>query len=339
MVHSATIVGLGLAVLLAILPATAAGQCGTYVRASVAYNPGAGTMPNYDVYVNDKLQFASVSFRTVTAYVSVPANTVTRVGIKNVTSTGAYVASATFAAPSGSFFTVGFGGPLAGPVGQVASNTNPTVNVDVRRVPNPGRGTGLWYRWSETPAMIDFRAVAGNPLNSDCNATCISYLQGGNGCPTCAITLAADAERISDLVAKTVIPLSEFEEGVYSFYPVLPGRKDPLWNARFNNNQGGVVGVRGLTVTGAVAIANGARGTWYDFFAQGDSLLNANANNLEVKYTATTVEYDRRDGCTYVLDASNQRIASLNKWASSGASGVAAASALAVAAVMLALFA
>lgn len=133
------------------------------------------------------------------------------------------------------------------------------------RVPNPARSSGLWYRWSETPASIDFRAVAGDPYNSYCNATCNSWLANpaGTGCPTCAITVAKDEERISDLIAKTVIQLSEFEGSSYfSFYPTLLGKNDPLWNPRFNGGAGGVVGVRNLYIQGAVPITNGARGYW-----------------------------------------------------------------------------
>lgn len=149
-------------------------------------------------------------------------------------------------------------------------------------------------------------------MNTDCNVTCISYLSGGNGCPTCAITLAKDQERISDLIGKTVIQLSEFETGTFSFYPTLVGRNDPLWNVRFNGGAGGVVGVRNLNVEGAVPITNGARGVWYDFWAQGDSLLNANLNNLEVYATSTRVEYDTMTGCTYVLNSQRLRIDSVN---------------------------
>lgn len=288
-------------------------------------------MPDYDVYINDELLVRDATFRTVTPYASVRGGNDVSVGIKasGSTSSSPYVSVANFAAPINSFFTVGFTGPLPGPDGQVAQNTNPIVNPDMRRVPNPGRGSGLWYRWSETPATIDFRAVAGDPMNDDCNVTCINYLSGGNGCPTCAITTALDVERISDLLAKTVIQLSEFEAGTYSFYPTLPGRNDPLWNVRFNGGAGGVVGVRALEVEGAEEIQGGARGMWYDFWAQGDSLLNANPNNLEVKATVTVVEYDTTNGCTYVLNDAGNRIPSQNMWASSAAStSIAAASAV-----------
>ena len=294
----------------------------------MAYNPGAGVMPDYDVYVNDEF-LQKAAFRTVTPYVSVRAGANVKVGIKAVgsTNTSPYVSLATFAAPSNSFYTVGFTGPLEGPVGQVTQRTNPFINPDLRRVPNPGRATGLWYRWSETPAAVDFRAVSGDPMNSDCNLTCISYLNtpAGGGCPTCAITQAPDVERISDLIGKTIITLSEFETGTYSFYPTLVGKNDPLWNVRFNNGAGGVVGTRSLQVEGAVPITNGARGKWYDFFAQGDSLLKANANNLEVQLSVTTVEHDVTSGCTFVVDARNARVPTRNTMTVT--SGAAAASA------------
>jgi hypothetical protein len=132
-------------------------------------------------------------------------------------------------------------------------------------------------------------------------------------------------ERISDLIGKTIITLSEFETGTYSFYPTLVGKNDPLWNVRFNNGAGGVVGTRNLQVEGAVPITNGARGKWYDFFAQGDSLLKANANNLEVQLIVTTVEHDITSGCTFVVDARNARVPTRNTMTVT--SGAAAASA------------
>ena len=99
-----------------------------------------------DVYVNDELVLQKAAFRTVTPYVSVRAGANVKVGIKAVGSTSAspYVSLATFAAPSNSFYTVGFTGPLEGQEGQVTQRTNPIINPDLRRVPNPGRATGLW---------------------------------------------------------------------------------------------------------------------------------------------------------------------------------------------------
>lgn len=105
----------------------------TYVRASVAYNPGQGPQPAYDLYVNDRVYARNVPFRAISDYVSVRSGTVS-VGLKAVGSTPSspYVSQASFNAPINSFYTVGFAGPLAGPVGQVAQRTNPIVNPDMR---------------------------------------------------------------------------------------------------------------------------------------------------------------------------------------------------------------
>lgn len=105
----------------------------TYVRAAVAYNPGQGAQPAYDLYVNDQLLQRDVPFRGVSPYVSVKGGAVS-IGIKasGSTSSSPYVSTSNFKAPVNSFFTVGFTGPLAGPVGQVAQNTNPIINPDMR---------------------------------------------------------------------------------------------------------------------------------------------------------------------------------------------------------------
>jgi hypothetical protein len=309
----------------------------------VAYNPAAGTMPAYDVYLNDVKQtgdWDNVAFRGVTSYAPVTAGHV-KIGIKAVgaSASAPYVAERHFMTTSNAFYTVGFAGPLAAPDGMVVNGTNPVVNLDLRKVPNPGRSHGLWYRWSETPATIDFRAIANDPFDAaTCNADCIDVpaLGGsGNGCPSCPITAAADKERISELLAKTVIQLSELAEGRYSFYPVLEDRNDPLYNGVKN----AIVGVRNLQVNGAVATATGTRGTWYDFFAQGDSLLNPHVNNLEVKSTTTNVEYDSATACHFVLDSQNNRVGeAVIAGTTSGASAV-ATSAAALAAAAFTIFA
>ena len=123
---------------------------------------------------------------------------------------------------------------------------------------------------SETNLVIDFRAVRGDPRPSD------------------GVINATDAGRISALAPKTVIPIFELPEGPYSFYPVGVDSRAPLANPRLTAT-GGFVAVRNLTTVG---------GRLYDFFATGDTLLNAHAFNLQVGYTETVVNYDSTSGCT-----------------------------------------
>lgn len=276
-------------------------------------------MPNYDVYINDVRMSgdgANVAFRGVTSYasVSLPRNGAVKIGLKAAGFTGAategYVAGSTrtFVATAGSFYTVGFQGAVTGPAGQIVQNSNPIVNPDMRRVPNPSRAQGLWYRWSETDAPIDFRAVAGDPtVTAACNATCNTRVSGGSGCPACPVTTAPDVERISTLAAKTVIPWSEIPVGTgnYSFFPVTVGNSDPLFNPR----TGTVVGVRALAMKTTSVVNSNPRGYWYDFFAQGNSLLlPVLENNLEVRSTETWAEYDQTTGCTFVLNSAGARV-------------------------------
>jgi hypothetical protein len=53
---------------------------------------------------------------------------------------------------AGKYYTAGFLGAVPGPQGQVVYNVPPmVVNEDVRRLPNPNRADGLWYRWRYAP--------------------------------------------------------------------------------------------------------------------------------------------------------------------------------------------
>jgi hypothetical protein len=186
-------------VLLPFLGVTFAAACPAYLRVVHSYNPVAGDMPRYDVWVNGRRRWMNVSFRSVTPYIEVPKTTI-EVGIRPVGNRGAFLQSVKFPATS-SAYTVGFTGPLQGPIGQVLRNTSPFVNDDNVRVPNPGRFYGLWYRWSETNLNIDFRAVAGNPNLTE-------------------VANAPDAMRLVANDPKTVIPYPELRNGEYSFYPV-----------------------------------------------------------------------------------------------------------------------
>ena len=130
---------------------------------------------------------------------------------------------------------------------------------------------------SETNLVIDFRTVAGDPV------------------PPANVTEAPDIGRISTLAPKTVIPISELPSGVtYSFYPCGVGSNAPLPNARLTST-GGYVAVRNLLTR---------ESTVYDFFATGDSLLNAHDYNLQVSYTETPLVFDAVSGCTLAGAAS-----------------------------------
>lgn len=247
-------------------------MCPTYIRAVHSYKPYGASVPPVDYYVNgEKIQ--TMNFRDVTTYLAVPPgrNTIAIRSANQPTSTP--LATAEFTAGIGKFYTAGFLGDVPGPAGQRVYSQGPIiVNEDVRTVPNPSRFNGLWYRWSETNAVIDFRTVAGDPANP---------------------ATAADSERISTLQPKTVIPIAELPTGTpYSFYPVLPGSSTPLPNTRLTAT-GGFVAVRNLTPRD---------GSVYDFFATGDSLLTAvhPANNLQVGYTETPLTFDPASGCTLV---------------------------------------
>ena len=113
----------------------------------------------------------------------------------------------------------------------------------------------------------------------------------GNPDPVTEVPTAPDAERITILTPKTVIPIAELPSGQsYSFYPVTVGSNNPLANPRLTET-GGFVAVRGLTPQ-----ANRV----YDFFATGDTLLNAHASNLQVGYTETPLSLDSWTGCTVI---------------------------------------
>lgn len=250
--------------------------CPTYVRAVHTYNPAQGTMPIVDVYLNGQLQWPNVPFRGVGAYVGVASGSVT-LGVRAAGTTGAFIVEKTFTAAPGRAYTVGFTGPLAGPTGQIVSNTPPIVIEDAVQVPNPGRWRGLWYRWSETPVDVDFRVIAGNPAPMN--------IAGNN------VSVAMDVARLSKLIAKTVIPIPETVPGVFSFYPTVVGSNDPLFNAQRNE----YVRIANLTTVA---------GRLYDFFATGDSLLAAHPNNLALVYTENTATFDTTSGCTLIAGAS-----------------------------------
>lgn len=97
--------------------------------------------------------------------------------------------------PLAQFYTAGFLGMVPAPDGFTPINSAPVlVNEDVRSMPSPGRFSGLWYRWSETNVVIDFRTVGGDPAPAD-------------------VSGAFDVERITDLQPKTVIPIGELPTG------------------------------------------------------------------------------------------------------------------------------
>lgn len=254
-------------------------------------------------------QIQTMNFRDVTPYLSVPAGRI-NIAIRpnGASSSSAPLATADLTVAMGKFYTAGFLGNVAGPVGQrVYSRVPIIVNEDVRTKPNPGRFNGLWYRWryvstfslysvvpartsldrgrhtythlhvppsccsSETNLVIDFRTVAGDPA------------------PPSNVTTAPDAERITNLAPKTVIPISELPSGIaYSFYPCGVGSNAPLANPRLTST-GGFVAVRNLLTR---------EGSVYDFFATGDTLLNAHDYNLQVTYTETPLTFDAVSGCT-----------------------------------------
>ena len=90
-----------------------------------------------------------MNFRDVSSYVAVPAGNI-NIAIRAVgaSSSSTPLASADLTVAQGKFYTAGFLGKVAGPVGQrVYSKVPIIVNEDVRTKPNPGRFNGLWYRW------------------------------------------------------------------------------------------------------------------------------------------------------------------------------------------------
>ena len=267
-----------LVMLLGALVAGAFAQpiCPTYLRAVHSFMPSAAGVPPVDYYVNGaKIQ--TMNFRDVTSYIAIPPGRLT-IAIRSAgaLSSSAPLASAELTVAVGKFYTAGFLGTVPGPVGQrVYSQVPIIVNEDVRTVPNPSRFNGLWYRWSETNLVIDFRTIAGDPT------------------PPSGVVSAADSERISILQPKTVIPIAELPSGVpYSFYPCGVGSNAPLANPRL---PGGYVAVRNLVPK---------NGTVYDFFATGDTLVNANDYNLQVGYTETPLTFDPASGCTLAGAAS-----------------------------------
>lgn len=246
--------------------------CPTYIRAVHSYMPSAAGVPDVDYYVNGaKVQ--TMEFRQVSSYISVPAGRINiAIRAAGASRNSEPLADADFTVAVGKFYTAGFLGSVAAPAGTRVYNSPPIiVNEDVRIVPNVNRFNGLWYRWSETNLEIDFRTVYGDPE------------------PAENVTAAPDASRISDLQPKTVIPIPELPSGTpYSFYPVLLNANAPLPNPRLTQT-GGLVAVRNLIPrSGAV----------YDFFATGDTLLNAHPYNLQVGYTETPVKFDAQSGCT-----------------------------------------
>lgn len=165
--------------------------------------------------------------------------------------------------------------------------------------------TVQWYRWSETPVSIDFRAIAGNPA---------APWGVGN---------ATDIERISNLAAKTVIPYGEIPTGsAYSFYPTGVGSNAPLFNAQRNEFV-------------AVTNVNPASRALVDFFATGDSLLASHTNNLALVSQTVTAAYDAPSGCT-ILNGVGAPVAFPT---TSGSAGVAVSAVAAVAALVASAFA
>jgi hypothetical protein len=90
-----------------------------------------------------------MTFRDVTSYLTVPAGRINlAIRSAGASPSSAPLASADLTVAEGKFYTAGFLGMVPGPAGQSAYSRAPIiVNEDVRKVPNPGRFKGLWYRW------------------------------------------------------------------------------------------------------------------------------------------------------------------------------------------------
>jgi Domain of unknown function (DUF4397) len=236
--------------------------CPVYVRIINSSNPNSPTP--IDLYVNGRKVAAAVPFREASGYVPVNAGKldirITQAG------TSTDLGSRLFNAAPNSAFTIAVTGATAGPVGQSLYNTSPFVIPEDLSVPNPGKFRGRWYRFSETSAVIDFRAT---------------LAESG-----VAQATLPDAMRITVLAPKTAINYPELNAGVYNFNPIGVGSVDPLVNTAFDP-----------PVTVEIPNATVAAGTIFDVIATGNALGVA-PNSLLLTTATTRVLPPSASGCT-----------------------------------------
>ncbi len=237
-------------------------SCPVNIRIINAASPNSPT--SVDLYVNNRRVVANVPFRQVSEYISVNAGELD-VSIKQAGTT-TELGSRIFIAPPNAAYTIGITGPIPGPTGQTLFNNSPFVIPEDLSIPNPGKFRGRWYRFSETNAVIDFRATK-----------VVSGVLQEN---------LPDAMRITVLTPKTVITYPELDAGVYNFNPVGVGSNSPLVNDA--SLPPVVVQVLNATV---------AAGTIFDVIALGNS-LGTNPNTLTLTTATTKVLAPNARGCT-----------------------------------------
>jgi Domain of unknown function (DUF4397) len=236
--------------------------CPVYLRIINGSNPNSPTP--IDLYVNGRKVAASIPFREASGYVPVNAG---RLYVR-ITQAGSStdLGSRLFNAAPNSAFTIAVTGSVAGPVGQSLYNTSPFVIPEDLSLPNPGKFRGRWYRFSETSAVIDFRAT---------------LAESG-----VAQASQPDAMRITVLTPKTAINYPELNAGVYNFNPVGVGSVEPLVNTAFDP-----------PVTIEVPNTTVSAGTIFDVIATGNALGVA-PNSLLLTTATTRVLLPSTSGCT-----------------------------------------
>jgi hypothetical protein len=236
--------------------------CPVYLRIINGSNPNSPTP--IDLYVNGRKVAASIPFREASGYVPVNAG---RLYVR-ITQAGSStdLGSRLFNAAPNSAFTIAVTGSVAGPVGQSLYNTSPFVIPEDLSLPNPGKFRGRWYRFSETSAVIDFRAT---------------LAESG-----VAQASQPDAMRITVLTPKTAINYPELNAGVYNFNPVGVGSVEPLVNTAFDP-----------PVTIEVPNTTVSAGTIFDVIATGNALGVA-PNSLLLTTATTRVLPPSTSGCT-----------------------------------------
>jgi hypothetical protein len=236
--------------------------CPVYVRIINGSNPNSPTP--VDLYVNGRKVAASIPFREASGYVPVKAG---RLDVRiTQAGTSTDLGSRLFNAAPNSAFTIAITGSVAGPVGQSLYNTSPFVIPEDLSLPNPGKFRGRWYRFSETSAVIDFRATIASSGVAQADLP--------------------DAMRITVLTPKTAINYPELNAGIYNFNPVGVGAVDPLVNTAFDP-----------PITVEVPNATVSAGTIFDVIATGNALGVA-PNSLLLTTATTRVLPPSASGCT-----------------------------------------
>jgi hypothetical protein len=239
-------------------------RCPVLLRVLNAANPNAPI--SVDLLVNGRTVATSVPFRGASSYVPVRSGSL---NVKIVdSSTGALVGKRMFSASPNSAYSIGVTGAFPGPAGQQLYSSSPFVIQEDLSPPNPTKFRGKFYRFSETGAVIDFRAtvaIAGQlPEN------------------------LPDAMRITDLIPKTAIAYPELTVGTYNFNPVLPGSSDTLVNDAFSPPER-------VEITNVVVPA----GAIYSVIAAGNA-LGTGPNSLLLSSTVVQTAPPDANGCTVI---------------------------------------